>query len=95
MPREATYFVINMEEVNIEKEHPYTLVFKGYVPTFGGNTLHTFTYNGDISSTCSMPENVMEEFKQQLREEYGFGIIFNKKVVRKKFETKKRYFMEM
>lgn len=49
------YFVVNLENVNIEKNHPYTLVFKGYIPTFGSNNrLYTFKYDGEIAFTDSM-----------------------------------------
>lgn len=39
-------FVINLEEVTIEKDHPYTLVFKGYIPACSSNRLYTFRYDG-------------------------------------------------
>ena len=61
---EITYYVVNLETVNIEKEHPYTLVFKGYIPTFGGNKLYTFKYDGAISYTDSMmPEDIKKDIE--------------------------------
>ena len=95
MIKETTYYVINLEEVSINKSHPYTLIFKGYVPTYGGNKLYTFEYNGDIDTDCSMPDKVEADFKEQLRTDYGFGIIFDINDVRRKLRMKNQYRMEM
>lgn len=90
------YYVVNLETVNIEKEHPYTLVFKGYIPTFGGNKLYTFKYDGAISYTDSMmPENIKKDFADQLCEDYGCGIKFELKKVRKQLKEKIQYRMKM
>lgn len=89
------YYVVNLEKVNIEKEHPYTLVFKGYIPTFGDNKLYTFKYDGDISFTdSSLSDDIKEDFANQLLEDYGCGIMFDLKEVRKKLKTKNQYRMK-
>lgn len=92
----SNYFVINLEEVNIEKEHPYTLVFRGYIPTFGSNKLYTFKYDGLITLTDGpVAGNIKEEFENQLLEDYGCGIMFDLNEVRKKLKTKNQYKMKM
>lgn len=97
MLREANYYVINLENVNIEKEHPYTLIFKGYIPTFGrSDKLYTFKYDGSIVYTDSvMPEKVKANFEEQLLEDYGCGILFELKDVRRQLKSKSQYRMEM
>jgi len=91
------YFVVNLENVNIEKNHPYTLVFKGYIPTFGSNNrLYTFKYDGEIAFTDSMmPEDIKRDFTKQLSEDYGSGIMFDLKEVRKQLKQKFQYRMKM
>lgn len=92
----SNYYVINLEKVNIEKEHPYTLVFKGYIPTFGGNKIYTFKYDGDIAFTdASMRDDIKEDFANQLLEDYGCGILFDLEEVRKKLKSKHQYRMKM
>ena len=90
------YYVVNLETVNIESGHPYTLVFKGYIPTFGGNKLYTFKYDGDISYTDSMmTEDIKEDFSKQLCEDYGCGIMFDLNIVRKQLSEKSQYRMKI
>lgn len=92
----CNYYVINLDKVNIEKDHPYTLVFEGYIPTFGGNKLYTFKYDGDIAFTdASLPDAIKEDFVNQLSEDYGCGIMFDLKEVRNKLINKKQYRMKM
>ena len=95
MLKEINYYVMNLKEVNIEKKHPYTLIFKGYVPVFGGNKLYTFKYDGDVVTDCSMSEKIKYNFKKQLSEDYGCGIMFDIKDVRRKLEVKSQYRIEM
>ena len=96
MIKETTYFVINLESVKIEKEHPYTLVFEGWVPTYGNNKSHTFKYDGSIAyTTMSMPDKVQKDFVNQLLEDYGCGIKFDLKKVKKQLKSKSQYRMEM
>lgn len=90
------YYVVNLETVDIEKEHPFTLVFKGYIPTFGGNKLYTFKYDGAISYTDSMmTDDIKQKFADQLFEDYGCGIMFDIKKVKKQLGVKFQYRMKM
>lgn len=90
------YYVVNLETVNIERGHPFTLVFKGYIATYGGNKLYTFKYDGDISYTDSMmPEDIKKDFSEQLLEDYGCGIMFDLKEARKQLSKKSQYRMKM
>lgn len=91
------YFVVNLENVKIEKEHPYTLVFKGYIPTFGSNNkLYTFKYDGDIVDTDSMmPEDIKRDFAEQLSRDYGYGIMFDLEEVKAKLKQKSQYRMKI
>lgn len=89
------YYVINLEEVTIKKGHPYTLIFKGFIPTYGTNKLYTFEYNGDIETDAMMPEEVKREFTEQLKNDYGVGIMFDKKEIKKQLKLKKQYKMKM
>ena len=85
----SNYYVINLEKVNIEKGHPYTLVFEGYIPTFGNNKLYTFKYDGDIAFTdASLPDDIKEDFENQLLKDYGCVIMFDLKEVRKNWKLK-------
>ena len=91
----SSYYVINLREVNIKKGHPCTLVFKGHIPTFGGNKLYTFEYDGDIKFTdAALTSDIKEDFGNQLLEDYGCGIMFDLNEVRKKLKTKNRYRMQ-
>lgn len=90
------YYVINLEKVDIEKEHPYTLVFKGYIPTYGSNKLYTFKYDGDIVYTdAAIADDIKKDFAEQLLEDYGCGIIFDLGEVREKIKIKNQYRMKM
>lgn len=91
-----TYYVVNLESVEIEKDHPYTLVFKGYIPTFGGNKLYTFKYDGDIAYTDSMmTEEIKKDFAEQLFNDYKCGIKFDLKKARTILKQKSQYRMKM
>lgn len=77
-------FVINLEEVSIEEDHPYTLVFKGYIPAYSSNRLYTFRYDGQIAySDAYMVEEVKENFAEQLEKDYGYAKKFELKEVKK------------
>lgn len=90
------YYVVNLESVDIEKDHPYTLVFKGYIPTFGGNKLYTFKYDGNIAFTdAAISDVIKEDFENQLLEDYGRGYIFDLNEVRRKLKDKDQYRMKM
>lgn len=92
----CNYYVINLDKVNIEKDHPYTLVFEGYIPTFGSNKLYTFKYDGDIVFTnASLTVDIKKDFANQLSEDYGCGIMFDLREVRKKLKNKRQYRMKM
>ncbi len=93
----SNFYVINLEDVIIEKNHPYTLVFKGCIPTYGNNNkIYTFKYDGEITYTDAiMPEKVSRDFCEQLMEDYGCGIIFDVNKVKAKLKTKKQYRMKM
>jgi len=93
----SNYFVVNLENVNIEKEHPFTLVFKGYIPTYGSNNkLYTFKYDGEIVFTDSMmSEDIKRDFAEQLLEDYGCGIMFDLKNVKMQLKQKSQYRMKM
>lgn len=89
-------FVINLEEVTIEKDHPYTLVFKGYIPAYSSNRLYTFRYDGQIAySDAYMDEEVKENFAEQLKKDYGYAKKFELKEVQKKLKEKRQYGMKM
>ena len=91
-----SYYVVNLNSVSIQKAHPYTLVFKGYIATYGGNKLYTFKYDGAISYTDSMmPEDIKKDFAEQLCEDYGCGIMFNLEMVRNQLKKKSQYRMRM
>lgn len=93
MPAE---YVINLEKVKIEKNHPYTIVFEGYVPMLSANKLYTFKYDGDISYTDAyMSDKVKESFGKQLFKDYNSGIKFNVKEVREKMKKKSQYRIKM
>lgn len=91
------YFVVNLERVTIEKGHPYTLVFKGYIPTYGDNNrLYTFKYDGDIQYTnASMADDIQKDFANQLQSDYGYGNIFDMKRVKKQLKEKSQYRMKI
>lgn len=93
----CSYFVVNLESVSIQKAHPYTLVFKGYIPTYGGNNkLYTFKYDGGIAHTDSiMPEDIKQDFAEQLCDDYGCGILFDLGTVRSQLKKKSQYRMKM
>lgn len=92
----SSYFVVNLESVSIQKAHPYTLVFKGYIPTYGGNKLYTFKYDGGIAQTDSMmTEDIKRDFAEQLCEDYGCGIIFDLGKVKSQLKVKSQYRMKM
>lgn len=89
-------YVINLEKVKIEKKHPYTLVFKGYVPALSTDKLYTFKYDGEISYTDAyIPDKVKEDFGNQLFDDYNSGLKFDIKDVRKKLKKKSQYMMKM
>lgn len=92
------YFVVNLENVYIEKGHLCTLVFKGYIPTYGSNNkLYTFKYDGKIIYTDSMmSEDIKRDFAEQLLEDFGGnGIRFNLKEVKKQLKQKSQYRMKI
>ncbi len=90
------YYVINLEEVDIEEDHPYTLIFKGYIPTFGGSRLYTFKYGGAVTYTdAAIAEDIKEDFAEQLSEDYGCGYKFDLTEVKEKLEAKHQYRMKM
>ena len=91
------YYVVNLEDVEKNEKHPYTLIFKGYIPTFGRNDkLYTFKYDGDIIYTdACMPENVKKDFEKQLAKDFGCGKNFNLDEVRSKLEENNQYRMKM
>lgn len=90
------YYVINLESVDIEKNHPYTLIFKGYIPTYGGNKLYTFKYDGQICYTDAMlTEKIKKDFAKQLYKDYGCGIMFDLQQVIQKLNNKFQYRIEM
>lgn len=84
-------YVVNLKDVYIEENHPYTLIFKGYVR----NRLCTFVFDGNIRDTdASMTDEVKEDFAKQLSVDYGHGM-FNENKVRKQLEKKFQYRMKM
>ena len=91
------YYVINLEDVTKERKHPYTLVFKGFISTYGqNNKCYTFKYDGEIAFTdAMMPDDVREDFANQLHDDYGCGKIFDIKQARKQLEKKRQYRMKM
>ena len=91
------YYVVNLENVKTNKNHPYTLTFKGYIPTFGQTTkLYTFKYDGSISFTdADMPESVKIDFAKQLSEDYGSGRKFKEKEVKEQLKKKNQYKMQI
>lgn len=93
----SSYFVVNLESVSIQKAHPYTLVFKGYIPTYGRNDkLYTFKYDGAIVDTDSMmSEDIKQDFAEQLCGDYGCGILFDLTKVRNQLKKKSQYRMKM
>lgn len=89
-------FVINLEEVTIENDHPYTLVFKGYIPAYSNNRLYTFRYDGQIAySDAYMDEEVKENFAEQLEKDYGYAKKFDLLEVQKQLKEKRQYRMKM
>lgn len=97
MKWETNYYVVNLDDVYIETNYPYTLIFKGYIPTFGNSSkLYTFKYDGDITYTnASMPEEVKWDLKKQLLEDYGCGIKFDLNKVKAQLERKSQYRMQI
>lgn len=92
----SSYYVVNLESVSIQKKHPYTLVLKGYIPTYGGNKLYTFKYDGAIIYTDSMmTEAIKKDFAEQLCEDYKCGIMFELEKVRNQLKKKSQYRMKM
>lgn len=93
----SNFYVINLEDVIIEKDHPYTLVFKGYIQTYGNNNkIYTFKYDGEITYTDAiMPEKVCRDFCDQLMQDYGCGIKFDRNTVKSKLSAKNQYRMKM
>lgn len=90
------YYVINLETVKIEKGHPYTLVFKGYIPTYGNNKLFTFKYDGGIAYTdAEMPDEIKKEFAKQLQDDYEYDEKFDIKKAKQQLEDKKQYRIKM
>lgn len=95
--RETNYYVVNLEDVIIEENHPYTLIFKGSIPTFGSsNKLYTFKYDGSITYTdASMPEQVKRDFEKQLWNDFKYGYKFDINKVKAQLERESQYRMEM
>lgn len=91
------YYVVNLEDVNIMPKSPYTLVFKGYVPTYGqSNKLYTFRYDGDVAFTdAPMSDDIKEDFAEQLMEYYDCGIMFDIIKVKNQLKKKSQYRMKI
>lgn len=92
----SEYYVVNLESVRIKPDHPYTLIFKGYISTYGNNKLFTFEYDGAICYTdSSMSENIKRDFARQLREAYEPGYMFDQNRVNMLLSQKAHYRMRV
>ena len=79
---------IFLDNVYIDKDHPYTLIFEGY----RGDTPLKFRYNGDIEDiNVGMSDEVKHNFERQLLEDYGCGFKFDIKEVKNKLKNKPMY----
>lgn len=83
--------VVNLESVTIVKDSPYTLKFKGYVPTYG-HKLYTFVYDGDIGYTdFAMSDDKKTKFADLLAQDYGFGREFDFELIQNQLKEKSQY----
>lgn len=90
---ECSYYVILLKSADINPEHPYTIIFKGYA-SCDNNKLFTFKYGGEsLITDAIMSDKVRRDFDLQLKNVFGVGIMFDINKVRKQLETNFRFEM--
>ena len=87
-------YTVSLESAEIEPEHPYTIIFKGYAPS-DKNKLFTFKYGGPTLETdATMTDEVKRDFELQLEDVFGVGIKFDIDKVREQLKAKSRFVMK-
>lgn len=82
-------WVVNLTDVKIDKSHPFTLIFTGFLCSVSNERLYTFTFTGaDLYLEASVTEQCRKKFKEALEEDYGYGPY---KLEKAKRQLKKKY----
>ncbi len=81
MVKAKTYFVINLENFELMKNHPYTLNFEATCPTFCSE-IFELVYTG-VELSCpavALPANYLKKICVELQKHFGYGPFDEEKV---------------
>lgn len=85
-----TYFVINLQEFELKKDHPYTIFFKATC-TFICQGIIELEYTGpELKCKASLPSDYMDKVCKEMQSVFGYGP-FNKSEVKKAMNKQSQF----
>lgn len=76
----STYFVINIEEFKLKKNHPNTIFFKATCPVFAKGVFDLEYTGPDLYYKVSLPSDYMDKVCKEMQEVFGYGPFDRSKV---------------
>ena len=68
-----TYFVINLEEFKLKKQHPCTIYFKATCPVFSHGIIDLEYTGPDLKYNASLPADYMDKVCEEMQDVFGYG----------------------
>ena len=85
-----TYFVINLENCKIKKQHPCTIFFKATCPVFSRGIIDLEYTGPDLKYNASLPAVYMEKVCKEMQDVFGYGP-FNKDKVKQAMKEQRQF----
>ena len=75
-----TYFVINLEDFKLKKDHPFTIFFKATCPVFNHGVIDLEYTGPDLKYKASLPSDYMDKVCEEMQDVFGYGPFDKNKV---------------